>query len=208
MGRCFAPGTALGEIEAGMRRIPGFTPRRSGFIRESGDDGKNGRAPYGELLWRFAREIPSSNLEGRVMGLTVKEGGMEFTFRNGWHEKRFRGLLKSGDYGFLFYDYGLAAAAYLLSADTFLWGRAKGFIAREGIRFGGIRVHGVDPDGYALFCAAKAVLGRRPGLSLSELGDEELIGDGLLKVILSGILISRHGLSVMGKEEKGEVEAY
>lgn len=204
MGRCFAPGTALGELELGMRRIPGFTIRRPGFIRGGGD----GMAPYGELLWRFSREIPPSGLAGRIKGFMMKGDGMEFMFRNGWHEKRFRGLLKSGDYGFLFSDDGLAAAAYLLSADTFLWGRAKGFIKREGIRFGGIRVHGVDTDGYALFCAAKAVLGRRPGLSLSELGDEELIGDGLLKVILSGILISRHGLGVMGEKGTGEVEAY
>ena len=98
--------------------------------------------------------------------------------------------------------HGRAAALFLLSADNFLWNQAKPCITKNGIRYREMAVHGIEPDGYALLCAAKEMCGGRPGLSLSELGDPELISDRLLQVILSGILISRHGIGIMAEKEE------
>ena len=81
--------------------------------------------------------------------------------------------LRNGDYVSLCADHGRAAALFLLSADNFLWNQAKPCITKDGIRYKEMAVHGIEPDGYALLCAAKEMCGGRPGLSLSELGDPE-----------------------------------
>ena len=192
--------TALRELESGMRQIPGFSPRRSGIIR--GRPEQMQPVPYGELVRFFLEEIPPSRLAVRIINLKNRGEVKEFMFRSGQHKKRFREICGSGEYDFLHSDHGQAAAVFLLSADTFLWGRAKPCITKQGIRYRKMAVHGIEPDGYALFCAAKEMCGGTPRLSLSELGDPELIGDRLLQVILTGILISRHGIGIMAEKEE------
>lgn len=192
--------TALRELESGMRQIPGFSPRRSGIIR--GRPEQMQPAPYGELVRFFLEEIPPSRLAVRIINLKNRGEVKEFMFRSGQHKKRFREICGSGEYDFLYSDHGQAAAVFLLSADTLLWGRAKPCITKQGIRYRKMAVHGIEPDGYALFCAAKEMCGGTPRLSLSELGDPELIGDRLLQVILTGILISRHGIGIMAEKEE------
>lgn len=192
--------TALRELESGMRQIPGFSPRRSGIIR--GRPEQMQPAPYGELVRFFLEEIPPSQLTVRIINLKSRGEVKEFMFRSGQHKKRFREICGNGDYVSLCADHGRAAALFLLSADTFLWDRAKTCITKDGIRYKEMAVHGIEPDGYALLCAAKEMCGGRPGLSLSELGNPELISDRLLQVILSGILISRHGIGITAEKEE------
>lgn len=200
MGGHFLQETALRELESGMRQIPGFSPRRSGIIR--GRPEQMQPAPYGELVRFFLAEIPPSRLTVRIINLKSRGEVKEFMFRSGQHKKRFREICGNGDYVSLCADHGRAAALFLLSADTFLWDRAKTCITKDGIRYKEMAVHGIEPDGYALLCAAKEMCGGRPGLSLSELGDPELISDRLLQVILSGILISRHGIGITAEKEE------
>ena len=192
--------TALRELESGMRQIPGFSPRRSGIIR--GRPEQMQPAPYEELVRFFLEEIPPSRLAVRIINLKNRGEVKEFMFRSGHHKKRFREICGSGENDFLHSDHGQAAAVFLLSADTFLWGRAKPCITKQGIRYREMAVHGIEPDGYTLFCAAKEMCGGTPRLSLSELGDPELIGDRLLQVILTAILISRHGIGIMAEKEE------
>ena len=192
--------TALRELESGMRQIPGFSPRRSGIIR--GRPEQMQPAPYEELVRFFLEEIPPSRLAVRIINLKNRGEVKEFMFRSGHHKKRFREICGSGEYDFLHSDHGQAAAVFLLSADTFLWGRAQPCITKQGIRYREMAVHGIEPDGYTLFCAAKEMCGGTPRLSLSELGDPELIGDRLLQVILTAILISRHGIGIMAEKEE------
>lgn len=183
-----------------MRQIPGFQPRRCGVIR--GKPEKMADVPYGELVLLFVGEIPPSRLAARIIDLKNRGEVAGFVFQSGQHNKRFREICENGDYPFLCSDHGRAAALFLLSADTFLWDRAKPCIKKDGIRYKEMAVHGIEPDGYALLCAAKEMCGGRPGLSLSELGDPELISDRLLQVILSGILISRHGIGITAEKEE------
>ena len=192
--------TALRELESGMRQIPGFAPRRSGVIR--GKPERTRAAPYGELVLLFLEEIPPSRLAVRIINLKNRGEVKEFMFRSGQHKKRFGEICGNGEYDFLRSDHGQAAAMFLLSADTFLWDQARLCITKKGIRYREMAVHGIEPDGYALFCAAKEMCGGTPRLSLSELGDPELISDRLLQVILSGILISRHGIGIMAEKEE------
>ena len=200
MSGCFLPGTDLGKLEAGMQQIPGFQPRRCGVIR--GRPEKTADVPYGELVLLFVGEIPPSRLAARIIDLKNRGEVAGSVFRSGQHKKRFREICGNGDYASLCADHGRAAALFLLSADTFLWNQAKPCIKKDGIRYREMAVHGIEPDGYALLCAAKEMCGGRPGLSLSELGDPELISDRLLQVILSGILISRHGIGITAEKEE------
>ncbi len=200
MSRCFLPGTDLGKLETGMQRIPGFQPRRCGVIR--GKPERTEAVPYGELVLLFVGEIPPSRLAVRIINLKNRGEVAGSVFRSGQHKKRFREICGNGNYVSLCADHGRAAALFLLSADTFLWNQAKPCITKNGISYREMEVHGIEPDGYALFCAAKEMCGGRPGLSLSELGDPELIGDRLLQVILTGILISRHGIGIMAEKEE------
>lgn len=158
--------------------------------------------PYGELVLLFVGEIPPSRLAARIIDLKNRGEVAGSVFRSGQHKKRFREICGNGDYVSLCADHGRAAALFLLSADTFLWNQAKPCITKDGIRYREMAVHGIEPDGYALLCAAKEMCGGRPGLSLSELGDPELISDRLLQVILSGILISRHGIGITAEKEE------
>ncbi len=183
-----------------MQQIPGFQPRRCGVIR--GRSEKMADVPYGELVLLFVGEIPSSRLAARIIDLKNRGEVAGSVFRSGQHKKRFREICGNGDYVSLCADHGRAAALFLLSADTFLWNQAKPCITKDGIRYREMAVHNIEPDGYALLCAAKEMCGGRPGLSLSELGDPELISDRLLQVILSGILISRHGIGITAEKEE------
>lgn len=202
MAGYFFQGTGLGELESHMRQVPGFSPRRSGVIR--GKEKQELSIPYGELVRLFLEEIPPSRLAMRILVLKNRGEVTGFMFRDNQHQKRFRQFCGSGAYDFLYSDHGQAAAVFLLSADPFLWDRAKPYITENGIRHGEIRVHGIEPEGYALFCGAKEMCGGLPRLSLSELGDPELVGDGLLRVLLNGILISRHGIRILAEQKEKE----
>ncbi len=202
MAGYFFQGTGLGELESHMRQVPGFLPHRSGIIR--GKEKQELSAPYGELVRLFLEEIPPSRLSVRILNLKNRGEATGFMFRDNQHKMRFRQFFGSGAYDFLYSDHGQAAAVFLLSADPFLWERAKPYITENGIRHGEIRVHGIEPEGYALFCGAKEMCGGQPRLSLSELGDPELVGDGLLRVLLNGILISRHGIRILAEQKENE----
>ncbi len=200
MSRCFLTGTGYQELEIGMQLIPGFQPRRCGVIR--GKPKEMHGQPYGELVLLFLEEIPPSQLAVRIINLKNRGEVAGFMFRNSQHKKRFRQICGDRGYESLCSNHGQAAAVFLLSADSFLWERAKPCITKKGIRYGEMAIRGIEPDGYALFCAAKEMCGGIPRLSLSELGDPDLISDGLLQVILSGILISRHGIGIMTEKEE------
>ena len=106
MGGYFLQGTALRELESGMRQIPGFAPRRSGVIR--GKPERTRAAPYGELVLLFLEEIPPSRLAVRIINLKNRGEVKEFMFRSGQHKKRFGEICGNGEYDFLRSDHGQA----------------------------------------------------------------------------------------------------
>lgn len=209
MGGRYLKGTSLEMMEVQMRQVPGFTTRHFGIVREKRgcpkeakkEEGREERPlPYKELVEGFLKELPPSKLFHRIQELQKKEV-MKFKFRDGEHKKRFQKWQKESSHPLLYKDNGFGAAIYLFSADAFVWERAKEWIKEESISYEKICIHGVDLEGYALFCAAKEVLGGSTRLSLSELGDRELISDALFEVLLNGMLISRYGLTSVLKSK-------
>lgn len=217
MAARFLKGTTMAALEADMQRIPGFGPRKSGIIRsqysirdmkcancqmaEKRREADSERF-YHDLIQRLADDLPRGAFFWRVMKLQEQSEMETLFFRNAEHRRRFRLLIKCGLFPGLQTDYGFAAAVFLLSADSRLWEQAAVHMYERGIDYKAFHVRGVDLDGYAIFCAAKELGTGRRYLTLSELGDAKLIHDGLLMLIIHGILISRHGIGIIYGEEE------
>ena len=159
---------------------------------------------YQILLRLLAEELPGSALTVRV-GKLQEEGekGIMF-FKSEEHRRRFRALMRCGLYPGLVTEPGFAAAVFLLSSEERLWEKAGPFVQERTIDYSRFRLRGADLDSYATFCVAKELCTGKPYVSLSELGDPELFHDGLLRLIIHAILISRHGIGTVLNEEEVE----
>lgn len=125
-------------------------------------------------------------------------------FKSEEHRRRFRALMRCGLYPGLVTEPGFAAAVFLLSSEERLWEKAGPFVQERTIDYSRFRLRGADLDSYATFCVAKELCTGKPYVSLSELGDPELFHDGLLRLIIHAILISRHGIGTVLNEEEVE----
>ena len=159
---------------------------------------------YQILLRMLAEELPGSALTARVGKLREEgEKGIMF-FKSEEHRRRFRALMRCGLYPGLVMEPGFAAAVFLLSSEEMLWEKAGPFVQEQMIDYNRFRLHGADLDSYATFCVAKELCTGKPYVSLSELGDPELFHDGLLRLIIHAVLISRHGIGTVLNEEEVE----
>lgn len=125
-------------------------------------------------------------------------------FKSEKHRRRFRALMRCGLYPGLVTEPGFAVAVFLLSSEEKLWEKAGPFVQERTIDYSRFRLHGADLDSYATFCVAKELCTGKPYVSLSELGDPELFHDGLLRLIIHAVLISRHGIGAVLNEEEVE----
>ena len=72
-------------------------------------------------------------------------------------------------------NYALMSALYLLTADLKLWNVARRYMEGNSIHFSKIKLCGIHPDGYTLFCGAKDLYLGTKHLSVGDLSDPELI---------------------------------
>ena len=180
--------------------------------KEQGMDGQLYAAANGEMLPAFyqillrllAEELPGSALTVRVGKLQEEGETRVMFFKSEKHRRRFRALMRCGLYPGLVTESGFAAAVFLLSSEEKLWEKAGPFVQERTIDYSRFRLHGADLDSYATFCVAKELCTGKPYVSLSELGDPELFHDGLLRLIIHAILISRHGIGTALNEEEVE----
>lgn len=219
----FMGNTASAAFEIEMQRIPGFRPRGSGIVvsRRSCAEMKgtgggmetNGGSSgcdfscqrflaescrFGELLEQFAMEVAVSPFVERVSRVAARNPPVFFLTG---HKGRFERLRERA--GNAADEDAVCAAAYLLSADLFLWGRSLPAVEPGFIRFPKIRIHGVDLDGYVLFHAAKDLYKGTCQISLSELVDPELVSEDTFRLVLSAFLIRRYGAGVLFAAERG-----
>lgn len=216
----------MADLEMVMQQAPGFRPRKSGIIRSQypishgakpcegcgyaavktavEEEGKEQASfSYEILLTLLAEELPSCALAVRIGRLQIEDvGNNPSLFRTEEHRRRFQAMVRCGSYPGIWTNSGFAAALFLLSSDSRLWGIAGSFVGGQTIDYSRFRLRGADLDGYALYCVAKELYTGKAYVTLSELGDPELFHDGLLRLIVHAILISRHGVEgVISKEE-------
>lgn len=224
----FLSDTSLARVEIEMQQIPGFRPRASGmsvsrFSYTPSDcdcrsctyqAGRNkcgsptgciclrerlvaGCVPLAELLAILAAEVAIPPFVSRVSRLSKQDNS---AFRNEAHRHRFEAAQQRN----LTDTIPQMAAVYLLTADSFLWGKSQAAAIPERIDFKTIQIHGVDLDGYVLFHTAKDLYSGTKHISLSELTDPELVSDEAFRVIITAFLIRRYGAEVLCAERSGK----
>ncbi|HBI6603098.1 TPA: hypothetical protein K8G92_002561 [Listeria monocytogenes] len=195
--------TPLATIEIEMLLIPGFTPRACGTFRSQQRYVNPNPIRYEESLRLFLKEIELQAFALRVQRIIKVVNSLEesevnqMLFRNAEHKKRFQSICKSGLFPKLEESYEYAAAIFLLSADAFVWSKAKSCVDSQLIHFEAIRIHGVDLDGYVIFHMAKELFSGKEHITVSELSDPELINDKLLRLIVNAFLVRRYGINVI-----------
>lgn len=224
----FMNNTRYADTEFVMQLIPGFTPRGSGMsvsrFEYSARDcdctvcafktrkGKckspdrcvclrerlvAGCVPLTELLGVLAREVRSQPFVARVSRLSQRPLPI---FETGDHQIRFEAAYREKLTG----ASGQTAAVFLLTADTFLWSKARSAVTTERIDFPAIHIHGVDLDGYVLFHTAKDLYAGTKHISLSELTDPELVSDSAFRLLITAFLIRRYGAEVLSAERSSK----
>lgn len=220
----FMRNTKYANTEFEMQLIPGFTPRRSGmsvsrFEYSARDcDCKTcayktrkktcgsttgcvclrerlvaGCVPLSELLGVLTKEVPERLFVARVLRLSRQPISI---FESSTHQMRFEAAHKEN----LTDSAGQTAAVFLLTADPFLWSKARLAVTPGKIDFRAIHIHGVDLVGYVLFHTAKDLYAGTKHISLSELTDPELVSDAAFRLIVTAFLIRRYGTEVLCAE--------
>ncbi|MBR0596389.1 hypothetical protein [Sinanaerobacter chloroacetimidivorans] len=220
----FMRNTKYANTEFEMQLIPGFTPRRSGMsvsrFEYSARDcdcsacayktRKNkctspdscvclrerlvaGCVPLSELLGVLTEEVQERPFVARVSRLSCQPLSI---FESSDHQMRFEAVHKKNLIG----SAGQTAAVFLLTADPFLWSKARLAVVPGKIDFPAIHIHGVDLDGYVLFHTAKDLYAGTKHISLSELTDPELVSDEAFRLIVTAFLIRRYGAEVLCAE--------
>lgn len=225
----FMSNTPYATTEFEMQLIPGFTPRRSGIVVSrlaysthdcncgycSNKDKKNkctrlekcvclrerlvmGCVPIDQLLNVLTAEMREHSFSSRMLRLSGKPQPF---FSEGRHKQRFESRWKNRMQ--MADEDAWCAALYLLTSNTFLWGKSDDAVKPDFINFNAIHVHGVDLDGYVLFHAAKDVYKGTKHISLSELTDPELVSDESFSLIITAFLIRRYGpVVILNKTEE------
>lgn len=221
----FMGGTPHARSEIEMQQVPGFKSRKSGMVvsrfsytpadgdchnctkkpeKEKGcgpteciclrERFEVGCAPFHELLEVMAAEVGTAPFSARVSRLSARDTPF---FDCGQHSLRFWDLWET--HKSVPDEAALCAAVFLLSADSFLWGKSVTAIKPDFIDFSTIQIHGVDLNGYVLFHTAKDLYKGTSHISLSELTDPELVSDWAFRLVLNAFLIRRYGVAVIKK---------
>lgn len=98
------------------------------------------------------------------------------------------------------------SALYLLTADLKLWNVARRYMEGNSIHFSKIKLCGIHPDGYTLFCGAKDLYLGTKHLSVGDLSDPELITPKMFALICNAMAIRRFGLGAINYRKDGSEE--
>ena len=122
---------------------------------------------------------------------------MKIKFKSAWHRKTFTEYITVNVKNPYLSRNEYIAAVFLLSADKFLWKRARSAFTGYSVNFKSIDITGITTEGYALFTAAKAVYHGSADISLNELCDANLIDDSNVMTIFAGVMLFRDGIGLL-----------
>lgn len=111
---------------------------------------------------------------------------MKIKFKSAWHRKTFTEFITANVKNPYLSRNEYIAAVFLLSADKFLWKRARRALTGYSVNFCSLNLSGISTEGYALFMTAKAIYRGDVDISLHELCDANLIDDSTAMTIFAG----------------------
>lgn len=122
---------------------------------------------------------------------------MKIKFKSTLHRKTFTEFITANVKNPYLSRNEYIAAVFLLSADKFLWKKARCALTGYSVNFKSLDIAGISTEGYALFTAAKAVYHGSADISINELGDANLIDDSIVMTIFAGIMLFRDGIGLL-----------
>ena len=122
---------------------------------------------------------------------------MKIKFKSTAHRKTFIDFITTNVKNPYLSSNEYVAAVFLLSADRFLWKKARGALTGYSVNFKSIDITGITTEGYALFTAAKAVYHGSADISLHELCDADLIDDSTVMTIFAGVMLFRNSIGLL-----------
>ena len=122
---------------------------------------------------------------------------MKTKFKSAWHRKTFTEFITANVHNPYSSRNEYVAAVFLLSADKFLWKRARSALTGYSVNFKSLDIMGISTEGYALFTAAIAVYHGGADISLNELCDVNLIDNSTVMTIFAGVMLFRDGIGLL-----------
>lgn len=122
---------------------------------------------------------------------------MKIKFRNSTHRTSFSAFVSENIKSPFCSRNEFIAAAFLLSADEFLWKQSRRALTAYSINFNSLNLSGISTEGYALFMAAKAIYCGGADISFNELCDVNLIDDSTVITIFMGVMLFRNGFAML-----------
>lgn len=123
----------------------------------------------------------------------IKGGKTDTMIKDKYHQEEFEKMIKNYDDRGIVLTNRFTAVLFLLTADPFLWKRAKRFVQPNSIELKKVNIKGISTDGYLLYKAAKDILFRTSKVSVGELTDKLITSDKCFKVIINAFVIARYG---------------
>lgn len=198
----FMSNSHLRELEQLMQCIPNFSPKGHGILIIQRDEQLNkdcmerieaGTATAKEVLTETLSPVAYPPFQSRLRQY-IKESEMNpMDYRNEKHRVVFECTLRKKNRK----DYALMSALYLLTADCVLWRSVRPYAAGNVICFKDIRLHGLNENGYMLFCAAKDLYLGTDCLTISDLADTTLVPPKIFGLICNGMAVRRFGLGAI-----------
>ena len=122
---------------------------------------------------------------------------MKTRVKSAWQRKTFTEFITANVHNPYSSRNEYVAAVFLLSADKFLWKRARSALTGYSVNFKSLDITGISTEGYALFTAAKAVYHGSVDISLHELCDVNLIDNSTVMTIFAGVMLFRDGIGLL-----------
>ncbi len=122
---------------------------------------------------------------------------MKIKFKSALHRKTFTEFITANVKNPYLSRNEYIAAVFLLSADKFLWKRARRALTGYSVNFSSLNLSGISNEGYALFMTAKAIYRGGVDISLHELCDADLIDDSTVMTIFAGVMLFRNGIGLL-----------
>lgn len=152
--------------------------------------------------WREAAVNISDAQFQRRLSQYFKESEAAMDFKNELHHITFEKTIRKWNRK----NSRLMAALYLLTADRKLWNIVKRVVMHNEIYFNQVKLTGIHPNGYTLFCGAKDIYLDTRYLSVSDLADEDLITPNMFGLFCNAMSIRRFGLSAIYFNKGGRRE--
>lgn len=159
-----------------------------------------GVVPFSELIKTALSEVKNNAFRIRLSKYMNKNEGKWMLYRGDDHKQLFEKAVTARNNN----SAAFISALYLLTADSWLWSKAKQYVSKTAVEFSGIRLSDCSVEAYTLFMAAKDLYGaeRHMHITVSDLADKSIIEDKIFTVICNAMAFRRYGINALKIAEK------